>query len=71
MRISYHRETDSLYIHLKDTPTLESEEVAPGTVLHFDEDGGVTGMEIYYDASEKVDLSSVETLGIVEATKQL
>jgi uncharacterized protein YuzE len=43
MRISYHKDTDSLYIHLKEAPTLESEEVAPGTVLHFDEDGGVTG----------------------------
>jgi uncharacterized protein YuzE len=64
MRISYHKDTDSLYIHLKGTPTLESEEVAPDTVLHFDEDGNVTGIEVYSDAREKVDLSEVELSGI-------
>lgn len=53
MKINYHKDTDSLYMHLKETPTLESEEVAPGTVLHFDEDGSVTGFEIYYGASDK------------------
>lgn len=64
MRINYHKDTDSLYMHLKETPTLESEEVAPGTVLHFDEDGGVTGLEIYYGASEKVGLSNLEIVGL-------
>lgn len=64
MRINYHKDTDSLYMYLKETPTLESEEVAPGTVLHFDEDGGVTGLEIYYGASEKVALSNLEIVGL-------
>lgn len=64
MRISYHEDTNSLYVHLKDAPTLESEEIAPGTVAHFDEDGNVTGIEIYYDASEKADLSKVEVIGL-------
>ncbi len=64
MRISYHEDTDSLYIHLNETPTLESEEVAPGTVLHFDEDENVTGFEIYFDASKRVDLSEVEIIGL-------
>lgn len=66
MKISYHKDTDSLYMHLKQTPTLESEEVAPGTVVHFDEDGNVTGLEIYYGASEKADLSGVEVVGLEE-----
>jgi uncharacterized protein YuzE len=66
MRISYHEDTDSLYIHLKDTPTVESEEVAPGTVLHFDEDGNVTGIEIYSEASETVDLSTLEVPGLTD-----
>lgn len=64
MKISYHEDTDSLYIYLSSTPTTESEEVAESTVLHFDEDGDVTGLEVYSEASEKVDLSSIETLGI-------
>lgn len=64
MKISYHDDTDSLYVHLNGVPTAESEEVADGTVIHFGEDGGVTGIEVYADASEKVDLSSVELRGL-------
>ena len=65
MRISYHKDTDSLYIHLKDTPTLESEEVGPDTVLHFDEAGNLTGIEVYSEASEKVDdVSELEVSGV-------
>ena len=64
MRVSYHEDTDSLYVHLKRTPTVESEEVAPETVLHFDEDGNVTGVEIYSEASDRADLEEIEVLGL-------
>lgn len=64
MRISYHEDTDSLYIHLNDTPTIESEEVAPDTVLHLDEDGNVTGIEIHSEVRKRVDLSTLEVLGL-------
>lgn len=64
MKISYHDDTDSLYVHLNGAPTVESEEVADGTVIHFGEDGEITGIEVYADASEKVDLSSVELRGL-------
>ena len=64
MKISYHKGTDSLYIHLSDALTADSEEVAEDTVLHFDEDGNVTGMEIYGGASGKVDLSMVDIVDL-------
>lgn len=64
MKISYHKDTNSLYVHLNDRPTAESEEVVPNTMLHFDEDGNVTGLEVYSEASEKVDLSGVEIAGL-------
>lgn len=64
MRINYHEDTDSIYIHLTEAPTLESEEVAPDTVLHFDEEGKVTGIEVYSEASERIDLSTFEVLGL-------
>ena len=64
MKVSYHGDTDSLYIHLNGSPTAESEEVADGTVIHFGEDGVITGIEVYADASEKVDLSTIELEGL-------
>lgn len=64
MKISYHGDTDSLYLHLNGVSTAESEEVADGTVIHYGEDGEITGVEFYADASQKVDLSDVEVKGI-------
>ena len=60
MRISYHKGTDSLYVRFNRRPTDESEEIAPDTVAHFDEDGELTGIEFYAGASRKVDLDSIE-----------
>lgn len=64
MRVSYHEDTDSLYIHFAERMSVESEEVAPETVLDFDEHGNVTGIEFYSEASERIELSSVEVSGL-------
>jgi uncharacterized protein YuzE len=39
MKLSYDKETDSLYIHLSNTPSVDSDEVADGVVLDFDNNG--------------------------------
>ena len=59
MIFQYHRETDMLYIQLKDGVSTESEEVAAGIVLDFDEQNQVIGIEIE-DASKFIDLSRLE-----------
>ncbi len=64
MRISYHEDTDSLYIHLSDRATDESEEIAPDTVDHFDQDGELTGIEFYSEFGEKFGLEAVEVSGL-------
>jgi uncharacterized protein YuzE len=60
MKFDYFADTDSLYIDLSERPSVESEEVAPGVVLDFDEKGKVVGIDIE-DASKVVDLSRLET----------
>lgn len=42
-----------------DKTVEESEEVAPGTVLDFDAEGSVVGIEIYAGAAARVDLSKL------------
>ncbi len=59
MIFEYHPETDMLYIKLADGISTESEEIAPGIVLDFDEHDRVIGIEIE-DASKIVDLSRLE-----------
>ena len=59
MVFEYHRESDMLYIKLADGTSNESEEIAPGVVLDFDEQNRVLGVEIE-DASKSFDLSRLE-----------
>jgi uncharacterized protein YuzE len=55
MRLSYDPATDSLYIHLVDRPSADSNEVAEGVVLDFDEKGGIVGIDVQH-ASKHVDI---------------
>jgi uncharacterized protein YuzE len=45
MKLSYDQATDSLYIHLVDKPSVDSDEVAYGVVLDFDTDGALVGID--------------------------
>jgi uncharacterized protein YuzE len=56
MKLSYDAITDSLYIHLSETPSTDSDEVAEGVVLDFDEKGVLVGIDLQH-ASEKVELA--------------
>lgn len=46
MRIEYDPEVDALYVRLNDGAIIESEEVQPGIILDFDENGKVSGVEV-------------------------
>jgi uncharacterized protein YuzE len=62
VKITYDRETDSLVIALRDAPIRESDEVRPGVIADFDEDGGVVRFEVLrasrvVEDAEQVDLA--------------
>lgn len=46
MNIQYDPEVDALYVRLSERKIIESEEVQPGIVLDFDEEGKVVGVEV-------------------------
>jgi uncharacterized protein YuzE len=50
--------TDSLYIDLLETPSVESREISEGVVLDYDEAGNVVGIDID-NASQKVALKEL------------
>lgn len=65
MRITHWKDTDTLYIALReDSETHESEEISPGVVADFTETGELVGLEVYASASEKFDLSILVAEGI-------
>ena len=59
MKCSYYPETDTLYIDLSDKPSVDSQEIVPGVVLDFDENGRLVGIDIDR-ATHLIDLSRVD-----------
>lgn len=59
MVFQYYPDTDMLYIQLAGGASAESEEVAPGVVLDFNQNNRVIGIEIE-NASAFIDLSRLE-----------
>lgn len=59
MNIIYHVETDMLYIELADRVSTESEELAPGIVLDYDQDNQVIGIELDH-ATQRTSLSEIK-----------
>jgi len=58
MKLSYYKDTDSLYIDLSSKPSEQSREVSKGIVLDYDGEGNIVGIDID-NASRKVDLKEV------------
>ena len=46
MKLSIDKEADALYLRLDESPIVESEEVAPGIVLDYNDDEQVVGIEM-------------------------
>jgi uncharacterized protein YuzE len=63
MVVQYHPDTDMLYIKLAEGVSTESEEVAPGLVLDFDEGNRVIGIEIE-GAGTLIDISRLEVVAL-------
>ncbi len=60
MKIIYDPDVDILRIHFSDASVEESDEDKPGTILDYDVEGNIVGIEIL-DASKKMtDPMSVE-----------
>lgn len=58
MKISYDKATDSLYIHLSDRPSVDSDEVNDGVVLDYDENGTLVGIDVQH-ASQRADIKNL------------
>ncbi len=58
MKLSYYKDTDSLYIDLSSRPSADSREISEGIVLDYDADGNIAGIDID-NASRKMDLHEI------------
>ena len=69
MKLNFDKQADALYLRLDDSKILESEEVAPGIVLDFNENNEVVGVEILGISKRTVGSATdlVELTGLVPA----
>ena len=58
MKIAYDKKTDSLYIHLSDLPSEESEEVSSDVIMDYDKFGNPVGIDIQ-NASSHADIDEI------------
>jgi uncharacterized protein YuzE len=61
VKIKYDPQVDVLCIRLGDKPIEESEEVEPGVIVDYDEQGQIVGLEIL-DASDMIQTSKAATI---------
>ena len=64
MRLSYHPDTDSLYIHLKEKAGADVVELSENVAVDVDDNGVPVGIEIDANASKIVDLSRLDLDGV-------
>jgi uncharacterized protein YuzE len=48
MRLHVDKQADALYLRLDDSKIIESEEVAPGVILDYNEEDEVVGIEMLH-----------------------
>ena len=46
MKLKIDRENDALYLRLNEAAIVDSEEVDPGVILDFDQEGHMVGIEV-------------------------
>ena len=61
MKLKVDKKNDALYLRLDENAIVESEEVRPGVILDFDENGRVIGVE-FLNITERVNQEELNTL---------
>jgi uncharacterized protein YuzE len=68
MKLSYFKDTDTLYIELRSTTSAYSNELQEGVVLDYDSEDKITGIEIE-NASSSIDLSKLDLMSLPVESK--
>ena len=58
MKLHVDKEADALYLRLDESKIIESEQVAPGVILDYNEKDEVVGVEMLYLSKRTPDLKT-------------
>jgi len=62
--LRYDRSVDALYIKLKEDRVAESDEVAPGIIVDYNDRGEVVGIEVLQFSKRNIDIKKLIIEGI-------
>jgi len=62
--LRYDRSVDALYIKLKEDRVAESDEVAPGVIVDYNDRGEVVGIEVLQFSKRDIDIRKLITEGV-------
>jgi len=61
--IRYDSDADALYIRIRESRVLESDEVEDRIIVDYDEKGNVVGIEVLEFSKRKIDLNELVVKG--------
>ncbi len=61
--VKYDQVGDVLYIKLKDDKIVDSDEIAPGVIVDYNEKGDIIGIEVLHFSKRRLDLSKLVLKG--------
>jgi uncharacterized protein YuzE len=67
MRMRIDHAADAVYLNLTDRPIKDSEEVADGIVVDYDEEGRIVGIEILDASKRTADPAALKEFSFEEA----
>jgi uncharacterized protein YuzE len=63
MRITYDKNADAVYVYIRDDKVSRSDEITSDTIIDYDKDGKVIGIEILF-ASSRMPMKDLIAPGI-------
>ena len=57
--MKYDRVGDALYVKLRDDKVVDSDEVAPGVIVDYNEKGDIVGIEVLWFSKRRLDFSKL------------
>ncbi len=61
--VKYDPQADALYIKIREGRVVDSEEIADGVIVDYDEEGNVVGIEVLEFSKRKLDLNELVIKG--------
>jgi uncharacterized protein YuzE len=63
MKMTFDKKADAMYIYLKEEKVFRTEDITSDTIVDYDKDGDVVGIEIL-SASKKIPMEELTRPGI-------